>query len=129
MAETSPETKKRPRHPRGREKWLLHKMWRFISVRGWNPSGPELLTFCRHRGSRKTIHRVLVDLRKQGMVANESRRWKVTEEGRSLLGLPIVNARRNPPQKATARSRKRTGLRRYLDIVKALDSDNLDVAD
>lgn len=82
----------KPRGRRGREAWLLGRVYRFCHNHGWWPSAVEMVDYTG-RGSRWTARRDLVTLRGAELVKLERKRWMVTVAGCEYLGLPVLTAR------------------------------------
>lgn len=108
-------TMRRPRSyrkPAGRMRWLLGRLVKFCANHGWWPSAAELTRYV-DRGSRWTTRRDLAILRHGELVCNLGRRWALTLEGFSFLGIrPIVPRLSRKPTPKTRKQRNAEARRR-----------------
>ncbi len=103
-ASRQPATPRKPRRKRGRVKWTLERLERFVETRDWWPTAPELSAFLR-RGSRWTCWRDLSALARAGMVRCDRRVWVITHDGWRYLRLPPRTPQH--PRKPKPKSRRK----------------------
>jgi hypothetical protein len=78
---------RKPRKRRGRIRWVLSRLARFVEKHDYWPTCPQL-ALSLGRGSRWTCWRDMRRLTQAGMVKCEHRVWIITADGWWLLGLP-----------------------------------------